>query len=121
MTSVLLRFRQEGLEFFKGPAPMADAVFEFLGHFRVRLPLPLVGLEDGIPAKVGRATGSYNFAVCSPIEHVNVFAGAAGVRHDGLGVGRPVVEAIQHLVQPRMAAVIQEPFDVRPIIRIKKN
>ena len=95
---------------------MTDAVFDFLGHFRVRLPLPLVGLKDGIPAKVGRATGSYDFAVGSSIEHVNIFAGAGGVRHNGLGVGRPVVETVQHLVQPRMAAVFQKPFDVRPII-----
>lgn len=114
LVKILLLFGQECLKFLEGSPPMADAVFEFLGHFRVCFSLPLIGLEDRIPAKVGRAPGGYDFAVGSPIEHANLLTGPSGVRYDGLGVGRPVVETVKHLVQPFMAAVFQKPFYVGP-------
>jgi hypothetical protein len=50
---------------------------------------------------------------------VDIFLWAIGVRHNGLGVGRPVVEAVQHPIQTRMAAVFQKPFDVGPVTWIE--
>ena len=93
---------------------MADAVFEFLRHFGVRFPLSLVRLEDGVPTKVGRATGGNYFSVGSPVKYEDFFTGTSGVCHNGLGEGRAVVETIQHLVQSRMTTLVQKPFDVGP-------
>ena len=55
-------------------APMGDGVFGILVHLGIRLAEPLC-LKDGVPAKVSRASGSDDAALCPPDKHNRLYVG----------------------------------------------
>ena len=89
--------------------PVADGVLVGLAELGVGLSAALVGLEDGVPPEVQRAPRWHDRPFRAPVEDPHLAARPRAQREDALRVRRLVLEARQHLVQPVVAALLQEP------------